>query len=135
VTASAANLPDIDAPLTAPFWEASRRQVLVAQRCEECGDLRFPALEICPKCWSSNQTWTEISPAGTLWSYVVYHRALDPSKKDQVPYVIGRVRSDDGPTYIVRIDVAPEDAEVNMRLKPSWDVISDEVTLLRFAPA
>jgi uncharacterized OB-fold protein len=129
------NLPDITNPLTAPFWAAAKRRELVAQRCEDCGDLRFPALEICPKCWSRRQTWTPITPAGRLWSYVVYRRALDPTKVDDVPYVIGRVRTDDGPVYTVRIDVSPEDAKVDMPVKPTWDAVNDEVTLLRFAPA
>jgi uncharacterized OB-fold protein len=54
---------------------------------------------------------------------------------DDVPYVIGRVRTDDGPVYTVRIDVSPEDAKVDMPVKPTWDAVDDEVTLLRFAPA
>ena len=129
------NLPATDVPLTAGFWEASKRHVLTAQKCLDCGYLRYPALEICPRCWSANQAWTEISPNGTLWSYIVYHRALDPSKKDEIPYVVGRVKTDDGPVFTVRLDVAPEDAKVDMRVTATWDEASDEVTLVRFAAA
>jgi uncharacterized OB-fold protein len=134
VTSPPARLPDVTAPATAPFWEAARRHILVALKCNECGDVRYPATEICPQCWSSNQSWTEISPFGTLWSFVVYHRALDASKKDDVPYVVGRVVTDDGPIFTVRLDVAPGEARVDQRLRASWDDVTDEVTLLRFAP-
>lgn len=128
-------LPDVTAPTTAPFWEAAKRHVLVAQKCEDCGDLRYPALEICPKCWSPNQVWTEISPQGTLFSFVVYHRALDSSKNNEIPYVIGRVVTDDGPIFNVRLDIAPGDAKVDQRVRASWDDVNDEVTLLRFESA
>jgi hypothetical protein len=92
-------------------------------------------VEICPACWSSDQRWSEISTEGELYSYVVYHRALDPSKKDEIPYVIGRVLTDDGPVFNVRLDAAPDEVKVGMRLTASWDDASDDVTLLRFRPA
>lgn len=128
------NLPDTSEPLTAPFWDAARNHILVAQSCADCGDMRYPALEICPQCWSADQTWAPIATTGTLWSYVVYHRALDPSKKDDVPYVIGRVKTEDGPVFTVRLDVSPDEAEVGMPLIVSWDDVDEEVTLVRFAP-
>jgi len=129
------NLPDVTDPLTAGFWEASREHRLVAQKCDACGDLRFPASEICPACWSDSQSWVPVAPTGELYSYVVYHRALDPSMKDEIPYVVGRVLTDDGVIFIVRLDVEPEAARVGMRLTASWNDVTDTVTLLRFAAA
>ena len=129
------NLPDTQAPATAPFWEAAKRHVLLAQRCEGCGYTRYPPSALCPKCWSAEQSWAEIAPTGTLWSFVVYHRALDPSKADEIPYVVGRVVTDDGPIFTVRLDIAPEEAKVDQRVTASWDDVTDEVTLLRFAAA
>jgi uncharacterized OB-fold protein len=127
-------LPNVTDPTTAPFWEASKRQVLVAQRCTDCGDTRFPYLDLCPKCWSENQEWVEVAPTGELWTFVVYRRALDPTKNDEIPYVIGRVVTDDGPIFNVRLDIAPEEAKVGMRLTATWDDVTDDVTLLRFGP-
>ena len=126
------NLPDVSDPAMAPFWEASKRHVLVGQRCAECTHTRFPAYEICPRCWSPDQSWEEVSPEGYLWSFVVYHRALDPTKKDEVPYVVGRVVTDDGPIFNVRLDVPRDEVKVGMRLTASWDDVTDTVTLLRF---
>lgn len=127
------NLPDVTDPATAEFWAAAREHRLVAQKCDACGDLRYPASEICPRCWSDAHSWVPIAPAGELYSYVVYHRALDPSMKDDIPYVVGRVLTDDGVIFIVRLDVEPDEARVGMRLEASWNDVTDDVTLLRFA--
>jgi len=129
------NLPDVSDPRTAPFWEAAREHRLVAQKCDACGDLRYPASEICPRCWSDSQSWVPIAPTGELYSYVVYRRALAPSLKDEIPYVVGRVLTDDGVVFIVRLDVQPDEARVGMRLQASWHDVTDAVTLLRFAAA
>jgi uncharacterized OB-fold protein len=129
------NLPDITAPATSDFWEAAKRHVLVAQKCNGCGSLRYPPTQICPNCWSTDQSWAEIAPTGEVYSYVVYHRALDPSMKDDLPYVIGRVVTDEGVIFTVRLDVEPEVATVGMRVTASWDDITDDVTLLRFTAA
>lgn len=131
--ASSTSLPDLKAALTAPFWAASRRHVLMAQRCDDCADVRFPPLEICPACWSSNQSWAEIAPTGTVWSFVVYHRAFDSAMEREVPYVVGRVVTDDGPVFVVRLDIAPSDAKVGMRVTAAWNDLTESVTLLRFA--
>jgi uncharacterized protein len=127
------NLPDVTDPATAAFWEAAREHRLLAQKCDACGGLRYPATEICPRCWSDSQSWVPIAPTGELYSYVVYHRALDPSMKDEIPYVVGRVLTDDGVVFTVRLDLAPDEARVGMRLVASWNDVTDAVTLLRFA--
>ncbi|MBE1594118.1 Zn-ribbon domain-containing OB-fold protein [Streptomyces stelliscabiei] len=127
------NLPDVTDPATAAFWEAAREHRLLAQSCGACGDLRYPATEICPRCWSDSQSWVPIAPTGELYTYVVYHRALDPSMKDEIPYVVGRVLTDDGVVFTVRLDLEPDEARVGMRLVASWNDVTDAVSLLRFA--
>lgn len=128
-------LPDVNEALSAPFYEAAKRHVLTVQKCNGCGDMRYPALEICPNCWSTDQEWQEIGPTGTVYSFVVYHRALDPSKKDEIPYVIGRVKTDAGPMFTVRLDVPREEAHVGMKVVASWEDVNEEVTLVRFTSA
>lgn len=125
-------LPDSHDPLMAPFWEASKRHAVSVQRCNSCGELRFPPLPICSNCWSEDQTWQEVEPLGSLWSYVVYHRALDSAFADDIPYAIGRVKIDAGPTFTVRLDVPLDDIEVGMPLRASFNDVSDEISLLQF---
>jgi uncharacterized OB-fold protein len=116
----------------AGFWAAAKEHKVAVQKCNDCGDMRFPSLPICPKCWSENQTWEEVEPIATLYSYVVYHRALDPSFSDDIPYAIGRVKSDAGPIFTVRVDVPLDELKVDMPLKASFKDVSDDVSLLQF---
>ena len=94
--------------------------------------MRYPALEICPSCWSDDQEWAEIEPTGEVYSYVVYHRALDPSTKDEIPYAIGRVVTDEGVIFSVRLDIPHGDISVGQRVTASWNDVTDEVSLLQF---
>jgi hypothetical protein len=90
-------------PLTAPFWEAARKGLLVIQRCVSCGALRWPPLVGCPECRGRDTTWDEVDPAGTIWSFVVYHRAFAAGLKDQIPYTVVMVELDDGPYLVGRL--------------------------------
>ena len=93
-------LAPVGDPLSAPFWAAARRGRLVIQRCRDCGELRWPPLAGCPECRSRDTTWDEVSPNGTVWSFVVYHRAFAAELKQQIPYTVVVVQLDDGP-YVV----------------------------------
>ena len=70
-------LPDVNDPLTAPFWAATAQRKLVVQACAECGYRRWPPGPLCPECQAEGGTWTQVRPAGVLWSVATYHRALD----------------------------------------------------------
>jgi uncharacterized OB-fold protein len=93
-------LAPVGDPLSAPFWEAARLGRLVIQRCNTCGELRWPPLAGCPECRSRDTTWDEVSPSGTIWSFVVYHRAFAAELKNEIPYTVVMVQLDDGP-YVV----------------------------------
>ena len=126
-------IPDAADSLMAPFWAAARKRVLVVQTCNVCGETRFPPLPICSNCWSADQRWQEVDHTGSVWSYVVYHRALHPAFVDEVPYAIGRVQIEAGPIFTVRLDIPLSDIEVGMRVQASFYDLSDEITLLQFA--
>lgn len=87
-------LPDLDDPVTAPFWAATREGRLVMPRCANCGYLQWPPERMCPECQTREREWEDVPTTGTLWSYAVYHRALDPAFEDRVPYVVGLVEVD-----------------------------------------
>lgn len=97
-------LAPVTDPLSAPFWDAARRGRLVIQRCTACGELRWPPLVGCPECRSRDATWDEVSPSGTIWSFVIYHRAFAAELKDQIPYTVAMVHLDDGPYLVGRFE-------------------------------
>jgi hypothetical protein len=99
-------LAPVTDPLTAPFWDAARRGRLVIQRCTACGELRWPPLVGCPECHGRDATWDEVHPTGTIWSFVVYHRAFAAELKDEIPYTVAMVHLDDGPYLVGRFEDA-----------------------------
>lgn len=95
--------PNIDDPETAPFWKGTAEGKLLVQACTKCGYLRWPPGPMCNECLSTETAWKEISPTGTLWSYAVYHRAMNPKFKDQIPYTVALVELDEGPRMYGRL--------------------------------
>jgi uncharacterized OB-fold protein len=92
-----------DDPVAGPFWQAARQGRLVVQRCISCGALRWPPLAGCPECRSRDTIWADVAPSGTIWSFVVYHRAFAPELTAEIPYTVVMVELDDGPAMIGRL--------------------------------
>lgn len=93
-------LPDPDDPLTASFWSGTKESKLLVQSCDGCGYLRWPPSLICPECLRPGGVWAPVRPAGTLWSFAIYRRALAAGFRDEVPYAVGSIELDDGPRMI-----------------------------------
>ncbi|ONH22882.1 Zn-ribbon domain-containing OB-fold protein [Pseudofrankia asymbiotica] len=125
-------LPDVDDPLTRPFWQGLRERRLTIQRCGRCGALRWPAAPICPECLAPGAEWTDVAADGELWSYVVYRRALSPAFADEIPYAVGVVALDAGPHLLSRISGPVDTLKVGARMTARYEDVSPTVTLLRW---
>jgi uncharacterized protein len=123
-------LPDVADPLTAPFWAATSERKLMVQKCAHCGYLRWPPGPLCPECQTEGGDWTEVRPAGTLWSIATYHRALDPAFTDDVPYTVALVELDDGPRMYGRIDGDPAALVLDGPVLATFDDVAPGVTLV-----
>lgn len=125
-------LPDITIPLTAPFWEGTREERLMLQRCPACQYRRWPPLPICPGCHLAGGIWEEISPTGTLWSFATYHRALDSAFAADVPYTVGLVTLDAGPAMYGIIRAETPHLGVGARVHALFEAVTPEVTFVRW---
>ena len=96
-------LSPVDDPVAGPFFQAAAEARLVVQRCNSCGALRWPPLSGCPECRSRDTTWVDVVGSGTIWSFVVYHRAFSASLRDQIPYTVAMVQLDEGPYLVGRL--------------------------------
>lgn len=96
-------LSPVDDPVAGPFFEAARVGTLMVQRCDRCQALRWPPLAGCPECRHRATTWVEVPPLGTVWSFVVYHRAFQRELASQIPYTVVMIELDDGPYMIGRL--------------------------------
>jgi len=125
-------MPDVTDPLVAPFWAATRESRLVLPRCIACHYLWWPPEPICPECQTPAPSWQEVAPTGSLWSFAIYHRALDPAFADDIPYAVGLVQLDAGPKMygIMRGPLA--DLQIGQRVRAEFERVDDAVTFVRW---
>jgi NAD(P)-dependent dehydrogenase (short-subunit alcohol dehydrogenase family)/uncharacterized OB-fold protein len=78
------------------------------QVCQRCGAVQYPPRDACHRCLSAQLKWTVQDGSGTLVSETVLHHSNDPFYRERLPWRLGLVRLDAGPTVIVHLhgDVA-----------------------------
>ena len=125
-------LPDMADPVAAPFWQGLRQRRILVQRCGACGALRYPPLAGCPECLGRAAEWIEVGPAGSVWSYAVYHRALQPAFADEIPYTVAVVELDDGPRITARMVRGSGPVVVGARVAAQFEDVTADVTQLKW---
>lgn len=117
-------LPDVDDPLTAPYFAGAARGELLITHCDACDEyVWFPRPE-CPHCEGA-LSWTPVSGRGTLFSWATVRRPFLPAFADAVPFVTALVALEEDAavrvvTYLV--DAEPEvlraDEPVQVTFRP-----------------
>src|SRR4051794_18472561 len=105
ITRAAFPLPDVDEPLTAPFFAAAAADELAIPRCRDCDRFVWYPKDSCPGCGGPLE-WTAVSGRGRLFTWAVVRRAFLPAFADRVPFVTALVELDEDPsvrlcTYLV----------------------------------
>jgi hypothetical protein len=73
---------------------------------------------------------------GTLFSFVVVRRALDPYWQGEVPYVVAVVELVEGPRLISNLaGIGLDQIQIGMALKVVFESLSDEIKVPRFRAA
>ena len=127
-------LPKID-DSNRPHWEGARAGALRIQRCTDCGTLRYPPSRYCASCLSEKSDWPAMSGRGEVWSHCTFHRAYFKGFEPDMPYTVVLVKLDEGPfLYSNLAGVRREDVRIGMRVHAVYDAITDDVTLVKFAP-
>ncbi|BBZ31222.1 hypothetical protein MMAD_55170 (plasmid) [Mycolicibacterium madagascariense] len=117
-----------------PFWRAARAGALTLQQCTDCAYVRWPAAGVCPECLSRASSWVSVEGRGTLWSFVVYHRAYAPAFKDDVPYAVGLVELECGARLVTRLTgVPPGAAVVGAPVAVQYTTVGEHGTVPTFA--
>jgi len=107
----------------------------VLPRCEDCGRFHFYPRPVCPYCQGGRITWAEASGGGAVYSHSTVYRAPGPAFKDDVPYAIAIVKTDEGPHLLSRVvGVDPEKVRIGMRLKVRLEMIAGDAVLPVFEP-
>lgn len=99
---------------------AAARGAFELQVCADCGAVQYPPREACHRCVSSRLRWRPQSGAGRLVSETRLHHSNDLFYRQRLPWRLGLVQLDAGPTMMVHVhgDVpeAPSPVVVGARL-------------------
>lgn len=92
-----------------PFWEGLNDGQLVLQHCSACGKPRYPVAPVCPYCRTSAYTWKAVAGAGSVFSWILYHKSYQPEFESLMPYCVLTVQLDAGPRIFGRLasDIQP----------------------------
>jgi hypothetical protein len=125
-------------PDTDGFWAATDRGELALCWCPTCARFQHPPVTLCRWC-GQDTTFRAVSGAGTLFSYIVVHRAIAPGYRDKPGHLIGLVELDDQPGLRLTTqlaDLPPDEATIGMRMRADLVTLpGSEVTVPVFRPA
>ncbi len=120
----------------APFWAAAREHRFSVQRCESCGQLRFPPGPSCPGCLAEAGAWVDLSGTGIVQSWVVFHQVYFPGLAEAIPYNVVQLRLDEGLRFLSNlVGVVNGEIRVGMPVSVVFEDIDADFTLPRFRPA
>jgi uncharacterized OB-fold protein len=127
-------LPDVEHPVTGPFWEGCRSHRLLVQREKGTTIYHWPPK---PGYWKGGRLeWVEASGRGTVYSYVVGQEPFLPAFRHLLPLVMVLVELEEGPRlvgYMVRC--TPEQMRIGMPVRIAFKRLTDRVTLPVWQPA
>ena len=79
------------------------------QQCRECGMVQYPPREACQSCLSVNLIWKVQKPEGELLAQTVLHHSNDLFFRERLPWRLGLVKLDCGPTVVAHLHEAVEE--------------------------
>ena len=127
----------VPTPETQFFWDKCKEHELWLQRCQACQHVFFYPRLHCPQCLSDEVPGFRASGKGTLWTYMINHRAV-PGFEDDAPYAIAIILLEEGPrmmSNIVEIENTPENLVLDMPLEVVFEDATEEISIPKFRPA
>ena len=117
---------------TQAWWDATREQRLLVQRCNACGGYQHYPRALCTSCGATDLAFDDATGAGTVVSWTVVHRA--PSESFTPPYVVALVRLDEGVQLLTNIVAAPDAVRCDQPVTVTWEPLDDGRHLPLFTP-
>jgi uncharacterized OB-fold protein len=119
------------------FWEGAQRGELRIQRCSTCGLHQHYPRYACSHCGADTVVFVTASGLGTVYSYTVIRQNGVPPFKERVPFVVATVDLDEAGARLLAAlpALAPEDAQIGMRVRAAFRRAGDEFGFVDFEPA
>mgnify|MGYP003960778603 FL=1 len=118
-----------------PFWDGTREEKLLIQKCLDCQQHIFYPRMACPFCFSDNIEWVEASGKGTIYAFtVVEGNAPSPFLQD-IPYVVAVIILEEGVRMLSNIVECDVDAlQCDQTVEVIFAKKNDEFTMPMFKP-
>ena len=91
------------------------------QQCRECGTVQYPPREACQKCLSVDLVWREQSPKGEMLAQTVLHHSNDLFFRERLPWRLGLVKLDCGPTLVSHLHGEIKGPSEKVRIRAMLD--------------
>jgi len=88
------------------------------QQCRDCGMVQYPPREACQKCLSILLDWKVQPSEGELLAQTVLHHSNDLFFRERLPWRLGLVKLDCGPTLVVHLH---DSVEKRVRVRAMLD--------------
>jgi NAD(P)-dependent dehydrogenase (short-subunit alcohol dehydrogenase family)/uncharacterized OB-fold protein len=90
------------------------------QQCRDCGAVQYPPREACQRCLSIRLIWKNETGQGELLAATVLHHSNDLFFRERLPWRLGLVKLESGPTVVAHlhgaVGAAPAPVRVAARL-------------------
>lgn len=117
--------PPVDAD-SADFWAGLAEREIRLPKCDACATIWFPPTPGCPVCGATESKTVVVAPHGTIYSWVVVYRSLQPEFDEELPYVVATVTLDDGPKVFARLlEVEVDRIEPDMGVSAVFYAVGD----------
>ncbi|MAL95006.1 MAG: hypothetical protein CME40_08010 [Haliea sp.] len=116
----------VSTPISQPFWEGLKEEVIRVPRCDECSHWIFYPRRHCTHCGSLSMTWREISGRATLCSYTLARVPTLEEFAADPPQNLAIVTLEEG--FNVNsslVDIEPGDMRIGMALRPVFAPVGD----------
>lgn len=106
------------------WWKGVENDMLLIQKCSDCGALRHPTRPICHQCQSMNWEHIESKGEGTIHSHVIMHHPPLPGY--EMPLAVGLIDLAEGTRVVASLDGIPHDKiEIGMPVQCTIEVVDD----------
>src|SRR5438874_6092785 len=91
------------------------------QQCRDCGTVQYPPREACQQCLSIHLQWNPQSGKGELLSSTLLHHSNDLFFRERLPWRLGLVQLDCGPTVVAHLHGGVPPAPARVRVAARLD--------------
>jgi uncharacterized OB-fold protein len=113
--------PSARSPSGLELTAAAARGRFELQACAECHAVQYPPREACHRCLSTELAWQPQPDGGELISETTLRRSQEEYFQERLPWRIGMVRLDCGPTAITHVLGTVPSAPCRVRIAARLD--------------